>query len=91
AIIGAGIRPNDAAMRAKLLDQDCLTTLIELGPDRISAEIVGAMIDFVAVETGNAALIACMAQPAIRIVSLTVTEGGYFIDSATKAFDRCHP
>ncbi|PZX40659.1 mannitol 2-dehydrogenase [Roseinatronobacter thiooxidans] len=91
AIIGAGIRPNDAAMRAKLLGQDCLTTLIELGPDRISAEIVGAMIDFVAVEAGNAALIACMAQPAIRIVSLTVTEGGYFIDSATKAFDRCHP
>ena len=91
AIIGAGIRPNDAAMRAKLLDQDCLTTLIELGPDRISAEIVGAMIGFVEVETGNAALIARMADPAIRIVSLTVTEGGYYIDSTTKVFESDHP
>jgi mannitol 2-dehydrogenase len=32
-----------------------------------------------------------MAEPAIRIVSLTVTEGGYFIDPATGAFDPAHP
>ncbi|MBX2884810.1 MAG: mannitol dehydrogenase family protein, partial [Granulosicoccus sp.] len=29
--------------------------------------------------------------PEIRIVSLTVTEGGYFIDPATKGFDATHP
>jgi mannitol 2-dehydrogenase len=32
-----------------------------------------------------------MADPAIRIVSLTVTEGGYFIDPATGAFDPTTP
>ncbi len=90
AIIGAGVRPNDAAMRAKLLAQDCLTTLIELDPDRASAEIVGSMIDFIEVEKGNAALIRRMAEPDIRIVSLTVTEGGYFIDSSTKVFESDH-
>jgi mannitol 2-dehydrogenase len=39
AIIGAGVRPYDAAMREKLLAQDCLTTLIELAPTASSAEV----------------------------------------------------
>ena len=39
----------------------------------------------------TAALIARMADPAIRIVSLTVTEGGYIIDPATGQFDPQHP
>ena len=91
AIIGAGVRPNDAAQRAKLLAQDCLSTLIELDPSGTSAEVVGAMIDYVPVEEGNAALICRMADPAIRIVALTVTEGGYYVDPATKGFDAAHP
>lgn len=57
AIIGAGVRPNDAVMRDKLLAQDCLTTLIELDPGGTSAEVVGSMIDFLPVEFDNAALI----------------------------------
>lgn len=91
AIVGAGVRPYDAAMREKLLAQDCLTTLIELAPDRRSAEVIGSMIDYLPVEEGAAALIARMADPAIRIVSLTVTEGGYFTDPATGRFDADHP
>lgn len=91
AIIGAGVRPNDAVMRDKLLAQDCLTTLIELNPTSTSAEIVGSMIDFLPVEKENGALIDCMAVPAIRIVSLTVTEGGYYIDPVTNGFDARHP
>ena len=42
------------------------------------------MIDYLPIEDGNAPLIAQMADPAIRIVSLTVTEGGYYIDPVTK-------
>ena len=91
ASIGAGVRAYDAAMRDKLLAQDCLTTLIELDPAGRSAEVTGAMIGFVPVEDDNAALIAQMADPAIRIVALTVTEGGYYIDPVTKAFDANHP
>lgn len=91
AIIGAGVRPNDAAQRERLAAQDYLTTLIELDPNGRSAEITGAMIDFVPVEPGNGALIAQMADPAIRIVSLTVTEGGYYLDPVTKEFDATHP
>lgn len=91
AIIGAGVRPYDAQMRQKMVAQDYLTTLIELDPSGKSAEVVGSMIEYVPVTEGNAALIERMAQPDIRIVALTVTEGGYYIDPATKAFDAKHP
>jgi len=91
AILGAGVRPYDAAMREKLLAQDCLTTLIELAPDHRSAEVTGAMIDYLPIEEGNAPLVLAMADPRIRIVSLTVTEGGYYIDAATGGLNTGHP
>ncbi|MHA7876479.1 mannitol dehydrogenase family protein [Roseivivax sp.] len=90
AILGAGVRPADAATREKLLAQDCLNTLIELDPSGRAAEVTGPMIDFLPVEEGHATLIARMADPAIRIVSLTVTEGGYYRDAAG-GFDAAHP
>lgn len=89
AILGAGVRAGDAAMRTRLLAQDCLTTLIELDPSGKSAEITGSMIDFIPVAEDNAPLIAQMADPAIRIVALTVTEGGYYT-AADGAFDAAH-
>ncbi|MCE5974430.1 mannitol dehydrogenase family protein [Sinirhodobacter sp. WL0062] len=91
AIVGAGVRPYDAQMREKMAAQDFLTTLIELAPDSRSAEVTGAMIDYLPIEEGNGPLIAQMADPEIRIVALTVTEGGYYIDPVTKGFDAAHP
>ena len=91
AIIGAGVRAYDAEMREKLLEQECLTTLIELDPASSSAEVVGSMIDYLPIEDGNGPLIEKMGDPQIRIVSMTVTESGYFIDPATKGFDATHP
>ncbi|MFO7805861.1 MAG: mannitol dehydrogenase family protein [Paracoccaceae bacterium] len=99
AIIGAGVRPGDAAARDKMLAQDCLTTLIELDPAGKSAEVTGSMIGFIPVEENNAALIKAMTAPAIRIVSLTVTEGGYYqagdgsfdADHADMVHDAAHP
>ena len=91
AIIGAGVRQNDEAQRKRLAAQNYLTTLIELDPAGRSAEVVGSMIDYVPVEPDNGPLIAQMADPAIRIVALTVTEGGYYIDPVTKGFDASHP
>ena len=73
-----------------MLAQDCLTTLIELDPSGVSAEVVGSMIGYLPIEDDNAALIAQMADPAIRIVALTVTEGGYYVDPATGGFDASH-
>jgi len=91
AIIGAGVRPGDAAMREALAAQDYLSTVIEMEPGAHTARVIGAMVDFLPVQPDNAALIARMSQPDIRIVSLTVTEGGYYIDPASGAFDPGHP
>lgn len=89
AIVGAGVRDGDAVMRERLLAQDCLTTLIELDPSGKSAEITGSMIGFIPVAENNAPLIAHMAEAAIRIVTLTVTESGYFV-AADGSFDATH-
>ncbi len=89
AIVGAGVRPADAAMRDRLAAQDWLTTVVELDPHGLSARVVGSMVDFVPVDP--AAIIARMTDPAIRIVSLTVTEGGYYIDAKTDGFNATHP
>ena len=91
AILGAGVRAPDAAMRDALKAQDCLSTVIELDPKGQTARRVGSMIDFLPVEADNASLIAATARPEIRIVSLTVTEGGYFIDASTGQFDPTLP
>ncbi|WP_376873921.1 mannitol dehydrogenase family protein [Albirhodobacter sp. R86504] len=89
AILGAGVRPADAAQRERMLAQDCLTTLIELDPAGKSAEVTGSMIGFIPVEETNASLIAAMSRPEIRIVAMTLTEGGYY--RAATGFDAAHP
>lgn len=89
ALIGAGVRPGDAAMRDRLAAQDWLTTVVELDPKGLSARVIGSMVDFV--EVDPARVIAAMADPAIRIVSLTITEGGYYVDAKTDGFDAAHP
>lgn len=91
AILGAGVRPADGRMRESLLAQGCLSTVIELDPSGHRARRIGSMIGFIEVEPENRALIAAMSSPEIRIVSLTVTEGGYFIDPATGRFDPTQP
>ena len=91
AIVGAGVREYDKIQRQKMLKQDFLTTLIELDPKGQSSEIIGSMIDYIPVEDDNASLIKRMAEPDIRIVSLTITEGGYYIDPVTKNFDTENP
>ena len=91
AIIGAGVRKHDAIMREKLLRQDCLTTLIELDPYGVqTTEVTGAMLDFLPVEPDNKPLIQAMADPRIRIVTTTITEGGYYLDPANNGLDLSH-
>ncbi|WP_417806985.1 mannitol dehydrogenase family protein [Thioclava sp.] len=91
ALLGAGVRAGDAKMGESLMAQDGMSSVIELDPSAKSARVIGAMTGFVPVASGNAPLIGAMSDPAIRIVSLTVTEGGYFIDPETGTFSPTHP
>ena len=89
AIVGAGVRPNDAELRTKLEQQDWLTTVVERDATSQSSRVIGSMVDYV--EPGDVeTLMAWLVSPAIRIVSLTITEGGYFLDASGK-FDPTHP
>ncbi|MGN6488626.1 MAG: mannitol dehydrogenase family protein [Devosia sp.] len=90
ALVGAGVRANDEEMRRKLGAQDYLTTVVEQEADETSARVTGAMLDFLPV--GDVAAISeTLAAPHVRSVSLTVTEGGYYIDPASQRFDAEHP
>ncbi len=89
-IVGAGVFEAERAGRGKLAGQDWLTTVVEQDEQGRSARVTGAMIDFVE-PADISATIARLADPRIRIVSLTITEGGYFIDPASGRFDPAHP
>ena len=89
-ILGAGVMPADAAMRSDLAAQDWLYTVVEQDRDVESVRVAGSLTGFLPLSPGHSAMVAAMADPAIRIVSLTVTEGGYFVDSGG-AFDAGHP
>jgi len=89
AIVGAGLRPQDAVMRSRLSGQDWQTTVVDLHPDGLTARICGAMVDFAPLRAG--ALVARLRRPDIRIVSLTITEGGYFRDARSGGFQVDHP
>ncbi|TAU85398.1 mannitol dehydrogenase family protein [Rhizobium leguminosarum] len=89
AIVGAGVLPSDAAMREKLAAQDFLTTVVEQDNNKTAARVTAPMIDILPVGDATA-IIAKLADPEIRIVSMTITEGGYFID-ASGTFNPTHP
>lgn len=89
ALVGAGVRPGDKAMRDRLEAQDWLSTVVDLDPQGLHARVTGAMVDFA--EVDPEVTVARMADPAIRIVSLTITEGGYYVDAKTDGFHGDHP
>ncbi len=90
ALVGAGVMPSDEAMRERMAVQDYLTTVVEQDNDLSTAHITGPMVGFVS-PNDKAAMMAKLCDPTIRIVSLTITEGGYFIDPATGKFNPAHP
>ena len=87
AVSGVGITPGDAAMRDALLPQDCLYTLTEKSADqRWASRVIGAIREYHYSPDDPGLVVERIADPAIRIVSLTITEGGYDIDNLTGDF-----
>ena len=89
-LVGAGVRQADEGMRQKLMAQDWLTTVVEQEADVSTARVTAPMIDHLKIGDSHA-IVAKLGDPAIKIVSLTITEGGYYIDPATQRFDPTHP
>ncbi len=86
SIIGASVMKGDGKLRQLLLDQDLLTTVVAQSADENTARVTGVMTDYLPIGD-TAAILETLTAPHIRIVSMTVTEGGYFVDADTGEFD----
>ena len=88
-IVGASLQRPD--QRDRLQPQGGLYTLLKLAPTGPELRIIGSVLDVAVAPEGPAALVARMAAPETRIVSLTVTEKGYCHDPATGRLKADHP
>ncbi|MGG5820101.1 mannitol dehydrogenase family protein [Falsiroseomonas sp. HW251] len=90
-ILGAGLMPRDGSIVEALAPQDGLYTLLERGEGEAKATVIGSLAGLIFAGESSVALLDAMDSPAIRIVSLTVTENGYGVDRATKRLDPGNP
>ena len=91
-ICGVGILPHDAAMRDVMASQDDLYTLVVRHPDgSLEPRVIGSVLRYLFGPDDPEAVYAAMLDPGVRIVSLTVTEGGYLKNAATGDFDASDP
>lgn len=92
AICGVGVLPGDARMKQVMDNQDCLYTLVVKNADGTrEARVIGSIIEYLFAPDDPDAVIEKMASDAIRIVSLTVTEGGYNFHHVTGEFNTENP
>lgn len=88
AICGVGVLPGDVRMRDALESQGMRYTLAERYPDgEAPARTIGSIIKFLFAPEDPEAVFEKLADPAVRIVSLTITEGGYNVSDETGEFD----
>ncbi|HEY2225282.1 mannitol dehydrogenase family protein [Actinomycetospora sp.] len=88
ALCGVGVLDADHAMGEVLHRQDELYTLVEKHADGSrEPRVIGSMVEFLVAPDDPEAVLARMTDPGVRIVSLTVTEGGYHVNTATGEFD----
>ena len=77
-ICGIGVMPGDWTMRDVLRDQDGLYTLVLENPDGTrEAHVIGSIIDYRYAPDDPEAALEVLAAATTRIISLTITEGGY--------------
>jgi mannitol 2-dehydrogenase len=79
-------------MKEALLAQDGLYTLVVKHPDgTYEPRVIGSIVEYLFAPDDPEAVIEKMAADSTRIVSLTVTEGGYNIHHVTGEFDTANP
>ncbi|MFD2090925.1 mannitol dehydrogenase family protein [Blastococcus deserti] len=91
-ICGVGVLPADRLMAEVMAAQDRLFTLLVRHPDgSLDARVVGSIVEYLFAPDDPEAVVEKMADPATRVVSLTVTEGGYNASAVTGEFDGSNP
>lgn len=91
-ICGVGVLPGDRRMRDVLRAQDGLYTLSTVAADGAwTTRAIGSLVEYRYAPDDPEAVLAKLTDPVTRIVSLTITEGGYHIAAATGEFDADDP
>jgi len=91
AITGVGLRPQDREMADVLQAQQCLYTLIDRSANEDKVRIIGSIKRYIFAPENTEEVLAALSAPETRIVSMTITEGGYNIDEATGKFIESTP
>lgn len=90
-ICGVGLLEFDKRMRDALQSQDCLYTLVERSPEGDRARVLGSITQYRFAPDDRQSVIAALSDPNCRIVTLTITEGGYYYIEGSGEFDANHP
>jgi mannitol 2-dehydrogenase len=91
-IVGVGVLPHDRRMADVMAAQDTLYTLVIKHPDgTLEPRVIGSIVGYLFAPDDPNAVLARMVDPATRIVSLTITEGGYHVNQVTGELDASDP
>jgi fructuronate reductase len=86
-----GVSLRSPAIRDRLAPQDCLYTLVEKAAAGTTYRVVGSVREVLFRGEQLADILARIAAPSTRIVSLTITEKGYCHDPASGVLNGAHP
>ncbi len=91
-ICGIGALPRDQRIVETLTAQDGLYTLVVKHPDgHVEPRVIGSIVEMLFAPDDPQAVVDRLADPRTRIVSLTITEGGYLVNQVTGEFDAEDP
>ncbi len=86
-IRGVALLPSDESLARRMQEQDGLYTLVEKSSDGSwHYRVIGSILDVLFAPDGIESVLDAMVDPRIRIVTLTITEGGYNVDRLTGEF-----
>ena len=93
SITGSGVTAHDTRIASVLSEQDGLYLLAEREGEQVDGRLIGSLTNFLPAQHDPAPLLANLADPNTRILSLTITEGafpvehGSFVESEALALD----
>jgi mannitol 2-dehydrogenase len=91
-ICGIGLMPADKAMGTALSGQDNLYTLVTRASDgQRDARVIGSIVRYLYAPDNASDVFDVLVDERTRIVSLTITEGGFNLDAGSGPVPRRHP
>lgn len=87
-ICGIGLLEFDRRIYETMTKQDCLYTLMVREHDgSVNSRVIGSIVQFLFAPEESEKVIEKMASSDVKIISLTITEGGYNFNESTRAFN----